>query len=146
MRSRLASTSRSCYGRWVTSPNWIEYVLDRPLQGTPEEDRIYSTGTTHLLAVILHKATGMNTLQFANKYLFDTMEIQVTGWDRDPQGYYLGGNNMAMRPRDMIKIGQLMMDVAEDEGEQLVSREWRGSSGVPATARAAGVDADGDLW
>jgi len=146
MRSGLASTSRSNYGRWVTSPNWIEYVLDRPLQGLPGKDRIYSTGTTHLLAVILHKATGMNTLQFANKYLFDRMEIQVTGWDRDPQGYYLGGNNMAMRPRDMIKIGQLMIDVGEYEGEQLVSREWLVSSVIPVTGRRAGIDDYGYLW
>src|SRR5690625_8034215 len=88
----------------------------------------------------------MNTLQFANKYLFDTMEIQVTGWDRDPQGYYLGGNNMAMRPRDMIKIGQLMMDVGEYEGEQLVSREWLVSTVIPVTGRRAGIDDYGYLW
>ncbi|TVQ04080.1 MAG: class C beta-lactamase-related serine hydrolase, partial [Balneolaceae bacterium] len=111
MRSGLASTSRANYGRWVSSSNWIRYALDRPLQGTPGIDRIYSTGNTHLLAVILHRATGMNTLHFANRYLFGPMDIRLAGWDRDPQGYFLGGNNMAMRPRDLVKIGRLMMDV-----------------------------------
>jgi hypothetical protein len=35
MRSGLASTSRANYGKWVTSSNWIQYTLERPLQGTP---------------------------------------------------------------------------------------------------------------
>jgi CubicO group peptidase (beta-lactamase class C family) len=145
MRSGLASTSRANYGRWVTSNNWIRYALDRPLQGTPGRDRIYSTGNTHLLAVILHRATGMNTLQFANRYLFSPMDIRVTGWDRDPQGYYLGGNNMAMRPADMIKIGQLMMDVGKYNGEQLVSKEWIMRSVEPVTGRM-GQNNYGYLW
>lgn len=146
MRSGLASTSRANYGRWVSSSNWIRYALDRPLQGTPGTDRIYSTGNTHLLAVILHRATGMSTLEFANRYLFGPMDIRVTGWDRDPQGYYLGGNNMAMRPRDLGKIGQLLMDVGFYNGEQLVSREWIIKSVQPVTGRISGVENYGYLW
>lgn len=146
MRSGLASTSRSNYGRWVSSNNWIRYKLDQPLRGIPGEDRIYSTGNTHLLAVILTRATGMNTLQFANRYLFDPMDIQITGWDRDPQGYFLGGNNMAIRPRDMVKLGQLMMDVGEYNGDQLVSKEWIIKSIEPVTGRIAGVENYGYLW
>lgn len=146
MRSGLASTSRGNYGRWVTSNNWIHYKLNQPLRGIPGQDRIYSTGNTHLLGVILTRATGMSTLQFANKYLFDPMDIQITGWDRDPQGYYLGGNNMAMRPRDMIKMGQLMMDVGEYNGTQLVPKEWIIKSIEPVTGRISGVEDYGYLW
>jgi CubicO group peptidase (beta-lactamase class C family) len=146
MRSGLASTSRSNYGRWVSSSNWIRYKLDQPLRGVPGEDRIYSTGNTHLLAVILSRATGMNTLQFGNQYLFGPMDIQITGWDRDPQGYFLGGNNMAMRPIDMIKLGQLMMNVGVYNGNQLVPKEWVIKSIEPVTGRIAGVENYGYLW
>lgn len=146
MRSGLASTSRSNYGRWVSSSNWIRYKLDQPLRGVPGEDRIYSTGNTHLLSVILSRVTGMNTLQFANRYLFEPMDIQITGWDRDPQGYFLGGNNMAVRPRDMVKMGQLMMDVGVYNGEQLVPKEWIIKSIEPVTGRIPGVENYGYLW
>lgn len=146
MRSGLASTSRANYGRWVTSSNWVRYKLDRPLRGTPGIDRIYSTGNTHLLGVILAKASGMNTLQLANKYLFGPMDIVVTGWDRDPQGFYLGGNNMALRPRDMVKIGRLMMDVGKYRGEEIVSADWVIKSVVPVTGRISGVENYGYLW
>lgn len=146
MRSGLVSTSRANYGRWVTSNNWIHYTLNRPLQGTPGEDRIYSTGSTHLLAVILTRASGMSLLEFSNRYLFNPMDIRITGWDRDPQGYFFGGNNMAMRPRDMVKIGRLMMDVGNYNGEQLVSSEWVIESVKPVTGRISGVENYGYLW
>lgn len=146
MRSGLASTSRSNYGRWVTSNNWIYYALDRPLTGEPGLDRIYSTGNTHLLSVILARASQMSALEFANRYLFRPMNIRVAGWDRDPQGYYLGGNNMALSPRDMIKIGQLMMDVGVYNGEQLVPEDWIVRSVEPVTGRRAGNNNYGYLW
>jgi len=146
MRSGLASTSRSNYGRWVTSNNWINYALDRPFVGEPGSDRIYSTGNTHLLSVILARASQMSALEFANRYLFVPMDIRVAGWDRDPQGYYLGGNNMALRPRDMIKIGQLMMDVGVYNGEQLVPEDWIVRSVEPVTGRRVGNNNYGYLW
>lgn len=146
MRSGLASTSRGHYGRWVTSRNWILHALNRPVAGTPGVDRIYSTGNTHLLSVIITRATGMSTLQFANRYLFNPMDIQVSGWDRDPQGYYLGGNNLALFPRDLIKIGRLMMDMGNYRGEQLVPGEWIKKSIEPVTGRQMDNNNYGYLW
>lgn len=146
MRSGLASTSRAHYGRWVMSSNWIRYALDRPLEGIPGVDRIYSTGNTHLLAVILHRSSGMNTLEFANRYLFRPMGIRITGWDRDPQGYYLGGNNMAMRPQDLTKIGRLMLDTGVYNEKRIVSRDWVIHSVQPVTGRMQGIENYGYLW
>jgi CubicO group peptidase (beta-lactamase class C family) len=146
MRSGLASTSRANYGRWVTSSNWIQYTLERPLQGTPGVDRIYSTGNTHLLAVILARASDMSLLAFSNHYLFHPMDIRITGWDRDPQGYYFGGNNMAMRPGDMVKIGRLMMNAGIYNGQQIVSSNWIIKSVKPVTGRISGVENYGYLW
>lgn len=145
MRGGLESTSGSNYGGWVVSSNWVNNKLNRPIVGTPGVDRIYSTGTTHLLSVILTKATGLSTLAFSNKYIFNEMGIHMGGWDRDPQGYYLGGNNMALRPRDMIKIGQLMMNVGNYNGNQLVSKEWVVKSVIPLTGRLRDVNY-GYLW
>ena len=124
MRGGLESTSIRNYGRWVVSNNWYRYVLDGEMEGEPGGEMIYSTGSTHLLSVILTRATGMSTRAFANQYLFDPMGINLGGWDRDPQGYYFGGNNMAMSPADMLKIGRMMMNMGEWQGEQIVPQEW----------------------
>lgn len=124
MRSGLETTSFRNYGRWVMSNDWVQFALNQPLADTPGEAMMYSTGTSHLLSVIITKASGMSTLEFGNRYLFRPMGIRIGGWDRDPQGYYMGGNNMAMSPRDLIKIGELMMNVGTYDGRQLISRNW----------------------
>ena len=92
--------------------------------GAPGREMIYSTGSSHLLSAILTEATGMSTKAFAERYLFQPLGITVGGWDRDPQGIYMGGNNMAMSSRDLLKIGELMMDMGIHEGEQLIPKQW----------------------
>ena len=124
MRSGLETTSFHNYGRWVISDNWIKFALDQSLEKQPGGDMAYSTGTSHLLSVILSRSTGMSTRAFAEKYLFSPMNIEVGGWDRDPQGYYMGGNNMALTPADMLKIGQLMLNKGLYKGQRIISKDW----------------------
>ncbi len=125
MRAGLETTSMHNYGRWVTSDNWIHYTLERSVEEEPGGDKmVYSTGTSHLLSVIISRASGMSTRAFAEKYLFEPMDIKTGGWDRDPQGYYMGGNNLALKPRDMLKIGQMILGGGRWEGQQIVSGDW----------------------
>lgn len=124
MRSGLVTTSFHNYGRWVTSSDWVEYALEQPMVRQPGGDMVYSTGSSHLLSVIIEKASGMSTRQFAQKYLFEPMGINTAGWQQDPQGYDFGGNNMTMRPRDMLKIGQMVLNGGRFNDQQIVSRQW----------------------
>jgi len=124
MQSGLETTSFRNYGRWVLSSNWVNFALDMPLSGKPGGKMLYSTGTSHLLSVILTKAAGMSTRAFANEYLFEPMDIEVGGWDRDPEGYYMGGNNMALSPESLLKIGTMVMNVGTYNDKQIVSKEW----------------------
>ncbi|MEX0709006.1 MAG: serine hydrolase [Woeseia sp.] len=124
MRSGLESTSRRNYGAWVVSDSWVDYALRQPLVATPGEQRIYSTGNTHLLSAILTEATGMSVKAFAERYLFGPMDIDIGGWDRDPEGYYFGGNNMALSPRSLLKLGELVLDQGRYGEAQLVPAAW----------------------
>lgn len=128
MRAGLASTSRANYGRWVISDNWVDYVLSRALVEEPGVEMVYSTGTTHLLSVILTRAGAMSTRAYATKYLFGPMNIAIGGWDRDPQGYYMGGNNLALSPASLLKIGAMVMNGGVYQGEQIVPRDWLAES------------------
>lgn len=124
MRSGLETTSFHNYGRWVTSDDWVKYALEQPMVEKPGGDMVYSTGTSHLLSVIIEKASGMSTRAFAEKYLFEPMNIEPGSWQQDPNGYYFGGNNMAMKPSDMVKVGQMVLNGGTYEGRRIVSKEW----------------------
>lgn len=124
MRTGIETTSFHNYGRWVISDNWVKFQLDQPLTKEPGGDMVYSTGTSHLLSVIITKATGMSTRAFAREYLFDPLNIRPGGWDRDPQGYYMGGNNLALHPADMLKIGQMVLNEGTYRGQRIISEQW----------------------
>lgn len=124
MRAGLETTSFHNYGRWVTSDNWATFALDQPMEKQPGGEMTYSTGSSHLLSVILTKAAKMSTKSFAEEYLFKPMNIRDGGWDRDPQGYYMGGNNLALRPKDMLKIGQMVLNDGTYQGNRIVSKDW----------------------
>jgi len=124
MRSGLETTSFQNYGRWVLSDNWVTYALDQPFEEEPGGRMVYSTGTSHLLSVILTRATGMSTRAFADEHLFGPLNIRIGGWDRDPQGYYMGGNNLALSPLSLLKIGRLVLNNGSYEDEQIVPASW----------------------
>lgn len=124
MQAGFETTSFQNYGRWVVNDNWAEFQLDQPLEEEPGGKMVYSTGISHLLSVIITKASGTSTRSFANEHLFRPMDIRIGGWDRDPQGFYMGGNNLAMTPRDMLKIGQMMLNGGTWKGQRIVSQEW----------------------
>ena len=124
MRSGLESTSGREYGAWVTSRNWVRYVLAQPLEDQPGTRVEYSTGSTHLLSAILTRATKKSTWQFAQEELAKPLGFSLAQWPRDPQGIYFGGNEMLMTPRQMIRFGELYENGGRVGERQLIPREW----------------------
>jgi CubicO group peptidase (beta-lactamase class C family) len=124
MRPGLEGTSNRNYGAWVTSRNWVQHALARPMFAVPGEEMEYSTGNTHLLSAILTKATGKSTWQFANEVLAKPLGFTLAQWPRDPQGVYFGGNDMLMTPRQMLAFGELYLNEGRVSGQQTVSERW----------------------
>lgn len=92
---------------------------------------LYSTGSTHILGAALTEATGQSLLMQARDRLGAPLGIEIPPWTRDPQGYYLGGNEMALRPTAMLKIATLVRDGGRFGGEQVVPRDWIEASTIP---------------
>ena len=124
MRSGLEGTSNRNYGAWVTSRNWVEHALARPMFAPPGAIMEYSTGNTHLLSAILTKASGKSTWQFANDVLANPLGFTLASWPRDPQGIYFGGNDMLMTPRQMVAFGELYLNRGRANGRQIVPERW----------------------
>ena len=125
MQAGLGRTSGPNYGRWVSSRDWVRAALAMPFDGEPGGQMLYSTGSTHLLSAILTRASGRSTLELAREWLGPLDGFSIAAWERDPQGIYLGGNQMAMSPRSLLAFGELYRNGGMTaEGDQLVSSEW----------------------
>jgi CubicO group peptidase (beta-lactamase class C family) len=124
MNSGLRSTSFGNYGAWVVSRDWVGHAIRGPQVHPPGRSMAYSTGDTHILSAVLSEASGMSTRQLAERYLFTPMNQRIGGWDRDPQGYFFGGNNMALSPYALLEFGKLYLNGGMYNGVQVLDPEW----------------------
>ena len=146
MRTGLESTSFGNYGAWVSSADWAWDQLRRPMICDPGDCHAYSTGSTHLLSVLLTRASGRSLRRYLLDELLGPMGIPLGEWDRDPQGRYLGGNNVPLRPRDLLELGQLFADRGRWEDRQLVPAEWIEEAWAPRGRSPWNGQGFGYLW
>jgi CubicO group peptidase (beta-lactamase class C family) len=133
LRAGLDRTSGPNYGQWVSSRNWVADALSRPMVAEPGGQMLYSTGSTHVLGAALSQATGRSLLDLARDWLGRPLDIQIPPWTRDPQGLYMGGNEMALSPRAMARFGEMVRKGGTWNGQQVVSRDWIERSFTPVT-------------
>ncbi len=125
MQAGLEPTSGANYGRWVASPNWVHFVLAQPFTDKPGGAMLYSTGSTHLLSAILTRVAEQSTMVSAQEWLSAVEGFSIASWDRDPQGIYFGGNQMAMSPRSLLAFGELYRNGGRSNaGEQIIPEDW----------------------
>jgi CubicO group peptidase (beta-lactamase class C family) len=147
MQSGLERMSGPNYGRWVSSRNWVRTALGSGFAGEPGGGMLYSTGSTHLLSAILTKASGKSTLALARDWFSPLDGFSIGSWERDPQGIYLGGNQMAMTARSLLAFGELYRrgGVAPN-GKRIVSQSWVDQSWTQRTNSVFNGDGYGYCW
>ncbi len=133
MQAGLERTSGANYGEWVSSGNWVSDVLDRPFVAEPGSRMLYSTGSFHVLGAVLSERSGKNLLSLARGRLGRPLNIDIPTWTRDPQGRYLGGNEMALSLPAMVRIGELYLNGGRWGGTQVFSDDWVARSLRPRT-------------
>lgn len=132
------------------SDDWITTILeDRARRGAGDGSFAYSHSGSHVVAAVLAEATGMSPFAFAREALFAPLGIVVdqpweerllpgtdmaayslayenaeVAWIADPQGINSGAAWLRLRPADLARIGQLLLDEGDRAGQQIVSSAW----------------------
>lgn len=146
MRAGLQRTSGPNYGPWIASGNWVADALSRPMIDAPGKRFQYSTGSFHVLGAVLATVTGQSLLALAQKWLGQPLDIEVPAWTRDPQGYYLGGNNMALSPEALARLGETVRAGGRWQGRQVIPEAWIAASWRPRTRSPWSGDLYGYGW
>jgi CubicO group peptidase (beta-lactamase class C family) len=123
-------------------------LVRRVLMAGPEVDPgkfVYSNVGPHLLSAVLAQVTGLSTLAYARRELFDPLGItnqpafegpmaqrdnpdvvstNSFRWLRDPDGVHAGPYGLALTARDMIKIGELWLNGGFWHGRRILDTDY----------------------
>jgi CubicO group peptidase (beta-lactamase class C family) len=147
MQAGLARMSGPNYGRWVSSRNWVRFALSEPFDGEPGGSMLYSTASTHLLSAILTRVGEKSTLALAREWFEPVEGFRIGSWEQDPQGIYLGGNQMAMTAHSLLAFGEVYRNGGKTEdGTRIISEDWIEQSWTPRTNSRFSGDGYGYGW
>ncbi len=107
------------------------YALEQPLESLPGSQFRYNGGSVVLIAEVLSRATKMNLEDFARQALFAPLGIDQFEWYKDRRGVPYAASGLRLLPRDMAKIGRLMLEKGSAGGRQIVPEAWVKSSVSP---------------
>lgn len=123
------------------------YVLEQPVVAVPGEKFVYSGGSAVLIAAILRKQTGRDLDTLAQTELFRPLGIEDVEWFRyRVDGDVMADGGLRMRPRDLAKIGQLMLDRGRWNGAQIVSAAWIDAASTRHQRTPLGLDYGYQFW
>ena len=126
----------------LTETDWIRRFLSSTLKGEPGTEFAYNSLNTYMLSAIVLRKTGRGLTDFLQDRLFAPMGITDVLWERCPAGVEKGGWGLYIRPEDLAKLGQLVLDGGLWQGRQLISSGYLAEALTP---RAQPPESAGDF-
>jgi CubicO group peptidase (beta-lactamase class C family) len=108
-------------------PNLRDVVLNLPLAEPPGERFVYNTFNPIILGMVLERATGQSVAQYFETRFWQRlgMEFDAT-WSIDSEEDNMAKMESGVNARaiDFAKIGRLLLNGGNWNGEEVVSKDW----------------------
>lgn len=95
-----------------------------PFVHKPGELFVYNSLGTYILSAIVTKVTGESVLDYLTPRLFEPLGIDKPNWEVDKYGIIAGGWGLELKPIDMAKMGQLILQKGKWGRKQLIPAKW----------------------
>ena len=108
----------------VGAPDYMRYMLSRPVKETPGKRFQYSTADSILAGRMVEKAVGTRLGAYLYERVHKPLGQGYPMWENCPLGHPIGGGGMFLPLTEMMKLGQLYLADGRWEGQQLVDPAW----------------------
>ncbi|MGV7212795.1 serine hydrolase domain-containing protein [Bradyrhizobium sp. UFLA05-112] len=116
------------------------FVLERPIVGEPGVKWTYCGGATALLGRLIAKGTGEALPAYCRRVLFDPLGFGPSDWSVGRDGEPRAASGARLLPRDLVKIGQLMLANGSWNGKSVVAADWVKRVTTPVVQTRVGRD------
>src|SRR5690606_11961161 len=121
-----------------TAASSSDNVLARPVAHAPGSYFNYSSGTANLLSRLHFDLTGGTlaaSLADYQQHIAKPMAFQHAVFETDASGVLMGSSYFYASARDWARLGQLMLNDGEINGQRIVSADWVQRSVTPNQSR-----------
>src|SRR6266436_7964625 len=106
------------------APDRFRFILERSIVGEPGAKWTYCGGATALLGRLIAKGTGEPLLAYCRRVLFDPLDFGPAEWTTGRDGEPHTASGLRLLPRDLLKIGQLVLAGGMWNGKEIVPPDW----------------------
>lgn len=124
------------WNKMVLGPDQYRDLLSLPVVAEPGTTWNYSAGANALLRYLIKQGVGKTLLEYAQEKLFIPLAITEVEWRSD----------LRMKPRDLARVGQLVLNQGSWKGVQLIPTEWLRSSFTESASVSESVSYGFQWW
>jgi CubicO group peptidase (beta-lactamase class C family) len=100
------------------------YFFGKDLISEPGTTFYYNTAGFQMMGEVIRRATAMGLDEYANQTLFAPLGINDFRWPQYEHGPVYIVGDILLRPRDMAKFGQLVLQNGQWNGQEIVPPNW----------------------
>ena len=118
--------------------SWIGEFFKIPVVHRPGSVYQYTSAASYMLSAIITRVTGETLHEYLRPRLFEPLGIHGESWDLGPDGINPGGNGLACKTVDVLKLGVLHQQRGVWQGRRLLPERWVAEATRPHTPRGYG--------
>jgi CubicO group peptidase (beta-lactamase class C family) len=106
------------------APDRYRFILERPIVEAPGVRWSYCGGATALLGALIAQGSGRTLQELARTWLFGPLGIETFEWMAGRDGVASPASGLRLAPRDLARIGQMVLDRGRWGGREVVPTAW----------------------
>lgn len=129
-------------------PDMAAWAAGQKLEATPGTEWEYLSATSNILAAVVRGqfSTEEEYLAYPQETLFGPMATDTATLETDTSGTWVGSSYLWASVGDWARLGQMMLDDGQWQGDQVIPSGWWALAGTQALPDGEGAGYGAQTW